>query len=149
MVASATSKKWSSSLQRAWPRLVRAPAAVLDGVQADLKAAGHPPLEWYDVLLELDRELDGRLRPNVLTKRLLVAKYNLTRLVDRLEKAGLVRREVCQEDARGQVIAITPEGRALREAMWPAYEKAVADHLGSKLSEEELETLARLLARLV
>ncbi|HYD05247.1 MAG TPA: MarR family winged helix-turn-helix transcriptional regulator [Reyranella sp.] len=148
MVASANTNAWSGPLLKAWPRLMRIPPLVLDRVQADLKAAGHPPLEWYDVLLELDRELDGRLRPTTLAKRMLIARYNLTRLVDRLVNAGLVKREECQEDARGAVIAITPDGRRLREAMWPVYADAVRRHLGEKLTADELDTLARLLGKL-
>ena len=53
----------SEAVVRAWARLVRAQQQALTAVEADLKAAGYPPLAWYDVLLELTREKDGRLRP--------------------------------------------------------------------------------------
>ena len=97
----------------AWARLMKASQLVLGAVEAELKAAGFPPLAWYDVLLELKREERGRLRPVEIEGRLLIAQHNVSRLIDRLEKAGYVARQRCQDDGRGQVISITDEGRAL------------------------------------
>ncbi|MBY0335890.1 MAG: MarR family winged helix-turn-helix transcriptional regulator [Acetobacteraceae bacterium] len=130
----------------AWARLVRAHAAAMGHVQAALKAAGLPPLEWYDVLLELERE--GPLRPRDLQARLLLAQYNLSRLLDRMAEAGLVTRGPCEEDGRGQVVAISEEGRALRRRAWPVYSRAIQDAVGAKLSEAQAAHLAELLGRL-
>ncbi len=130
----------------AWARLLRAHGAALGRVERALKAGGFPPLEWYDVLLELERA--GPLRPRDLQGRLLLAQYNLSRLLDRMAAAGCVAREACAEDARGQVIAITEEGRALRARMWPSYAGAIEAAVGARLSPEEAEALAGLLARL-
>lgn len=130
----------------AWSRLLRAHDAALSRVEAALKAAGLPPLEWYDVLVELERE--GPQRPRDLQGRLLLAQYNLSRLLDRMEQAGLVAREPCAEDGRGQVVAVTGEGRALRARIWPVYAEAIEDAVGARLAEEEAATLAALLRRL-
>ena len=127
---------------------MRVPGAVLNRVQSDLKAQGFPPLEWYDVLLEIARADGGRLRQGELGRRLLVARYNLSRLLDRLETERLLTREPCPEDARGAVVAITPDGRALRERMWPAYAAAVAASFGERLDAGEAATLAGLLSKL-
>src|SRR5947209_20067851 len=89
----------SDAVIRAWARLVRAQQAVLAAVEAELKAAGFPPLAWYDVLLELSRKDEG-LRPFALEQELLLAQYNLSRLLDRLESAGYVERRPCPDDAR-------------------------------------------------
>ena len=70
----------------AWARLVRAEQTVLGRIEAALKAADLPPLSWYDVLLELGRAEDGRLRPLELERRTLLAQYNASRLIDRMEK---------------------------------------------------------------
>jgi DNA-binding MarR family transcriptional regulator len=137
----------SDAVIRAWTRLVRAQQTVLAAVEAELKAAGFPPLAWYDVLLELSRA-DAGLRPFALEQALLLAQYNLSRLLDRLEKAGYVARRTCAEDGRGQIVAITPSGRALIKRMWPTYRAAIARHLGAKLSEDEAARLASLLGRL-
>ena len=137
----------SDAVIRAWARLVRAQQAVLAAVEADLKAAGFPPLAWYDVLLELSRAEKG-LRPFALEQELLLAQYNLSRLLDRLERAGYLERRACPEDGRGQIVAITPSGRALVKRMWPTYRAAIARHVGAKLSEDDASHLAALLGKL-
>src|SRR5262249_30802116 len=110
----------------AWARLVRVQQALLNAVESDLKAAGVPPLAWYDALLELSRAEGGRLRPSALEAAMLLPQYSTSRLIDRLEEAALVAREACPGDMRGQVVAITPAGRALRKKMWDAYAAAIA-----------------------
>ena len=133
---------------RAWTRLIRAQQAALSAVEADLKAADFPPLGWYDVLLELSRSEGDGLRPFALEEKLLLAQYNLSRLLDRLETAGYVARRACAEDGRGQIVAITASGRALVKRMWPTYRAAIARHVGAKLSEDEAARLAALLEKL-
>ncbi|MBW9052074.1 MarR family winged helix-turn-helix transcriptional regulator [Rhizobium mesosinicum] len=131
----------------AWTRLMRARERLLGLIEADLKTAGMPPLAWYDVLWELARSQSGRLRPYELEERTLLAQYNLSRLIDRLEKEGLVAREVFAEDGRGRWVVITDAGRQLRERMWNVYGKAIKTHIGDKLAEGEARTIAGLLDR--
>src|ERR1700682_2353535 len=102
----------SDAVIRAWTRLIRAQQVALSAVEAELKAASFPPLAWYDVLLELSRVEGEGLRPFVLEQQLLLAQYNLSRLLDRLEKAGYVERAACPDDGRGLIVAITASGRA-------------------------------------
>ena len=134
---------------QAWARLVRASQSVLSAVEADLKAAGYPPLAWYDALLELDRAKDRSLRPFELQDRMLLAQYNLSRLVDRLEASGYVERRPCAEDGRGHEVAITREGRRLLRRMWPSYATAIQTHLGQKLTNAEAAAMSRALGRLI
>jgi DNA-binding MarR family transcriptional regulator len=133
----------------AWVRLVRAQQTVLGKIDAELKAAGFPPLSWYDVLLELSRAENGRLRPLELERRTLLAQYNASRLIDRMEKAGLVERLPHPEDGRGQLVAITAEGRALQKRIWRIYGPAIARHVGERLRSPEAAELARLLQKLI
>jgi DNA-binding MarR family transcriptional regulator len=137
----------SDAVVRAWARLVKAQQAVLVAVESELKAAGLPPLAWYDVLLELSHR-DAGLRPFALEQKLLLAQYNLSRLLDRLERAGYIERQTCPEDRRGQIVAITTSGRALLKRMWPTYRAAIARHVGAKLREGEAARLASLLGKL-
>ena len=111
-----------------------------------MKAAGHPKLEWYDVLLELER--GGPLRPRDLQDRLLFAQYNLSRLLDRMVDAGVIVRKDCPEDQRGSLASITSAGRTLRRRMWLTYGAAIATVVGSRLSERDAAELARLLGKL-
>lgn len=133
----------------AWARLLRAQQVLLERVEADLKQADLPPLEWYDVLLELKREESGRLRQFELGGKVLLSKYNLSRLLDRLEDAGLVRRQACKEDGRGTDVTITAAGRALQKRMWPVYRQAIGRHFARHLSTGEAEQLADLAKRLI
>src|SRR5689334_8411376 len=112
-----------------WVRLIRAQDTVVRKVEAAVKAKGLPPIEWYDVLLELSREGGRKLRPVELEKELLVAQYNLSRLLDRMEKAGLIERIACPGDGRGQMIQLTQEGRIMQKKMWPAYRDAIEEHV--------------------
>lgn len=132
----------------AWARLVRVSQAVLSRVEADLKAAGLPHLSWYDALLELDRARPEGLRPYQLQERMLLAQYNLSRLTDRLTKAGYVERQDCVDDGRGQLLTITKDGRSLLRRMWPAYRESIAAHFADRLDEAETAALARTLAKL-
>ncbi|EJB04610.1 transcriptional regulator [Rhizobium leguminosarum bv. trifolii WSM597] len=139
--------KPSEASTRAWTSIMRARDRLLAAIEADLKAAGMPPLAWYDVLWELARAGDGRLRPYEIEERTLLAQYNLSRLIDRLEREGLVRREVFAEDGRGRWVVITEAGRQLRERMWAVYAGSIETHIGCKLTENEARTLAGLLDR--
>lgn len=139
----------SAEAAAAWARLVRVQQALLAGVEADLKAAGFPPLAWYDALLELSRAAGGKLRPIDLGKAMLLPQYGMSRLIDRMTRAGFVRREVCPGDGRGQLIAITPDGSALRAQMWDVYAAAIERRVGTKLTGSEAHQLDALLRKLV
>jgi DNA-binding MarR family transcriptional regulator len=138
----------SPAITRAWVRLMRAQQLVLGAIEQDLKAADLPPLGWYDVLLELSRAEGGRLRPYEIEERTLLAQHNLSRLLDRIDKAGLVQREVFSEDGRGRWVIITEDGRAMQTRMWNVYAAAIQRHLGDKLDDAQADQLAELLAAL-
>ena len=143
------SRNPSDTVIRAWARLIRARETLVAAVERDLKAAGLPPLAWYDVLLELSRAADGRLRPFEIEKETLLAQYNLSRLLDRLAKEGLIRREPCEDDARGQWVVITEKGKALQSRTWKVYARSIQEHVGDRLDEKSAAALAGLLGRLI
>lgn len=132
-----------------WTLLNRAATAARDGIEAALSSAGLPPLAWYDVLWEIEKAGAGGVRPFEVQDRLLLPQYGLSRLIARLEAAGLVIRAPSPADGRGQVVTLTDEGRRLRAAMWPVYSAALARHIGARLSADEAERLAALLAGLL
>jgi DNA-binding MarR family transcriptional regulator len=141
--------KPSQTVERAWARLIRAQRAALGAVESALKAAGLPPLAWYDALLELERAGAAGLRPFELERAMLLEQYNLSRLIDRMEKAGYLERQPCAEDGRGQVVVITTAGKALRRRMWPVYAAAIEDAFGRHLSEQQAKSLDALLGGLI
>ena len=132
----------------AWISLLRTERTLIDKVEERLKRAGLPPLDWYHVLNEVDRAPKSRLRQAQVQERIQLAQYTMCRLVDRLERDGLMQRQPCQQDGRNNVLWITPKGRALRRSMWPVYAAAIDDQFGSRLTRAEAEQLAGLLAKL-
>jgi DNA-binding MarR family transcriptional regulator len=132
---------------QAWARLVRIEQALLDRIEEDLKSAGLPPLVWYDVLLELVREPGDRLRHRDLHRRMLLAKYNLSRLLDRMEADGLIGRQPVNDDARGEYVRVTTRGRDTQKRMWPVYRRAIARHFSSRLSIVDIDQLLRILSK--
>jgi len=141
-------EKPSESAVVAWARLVRVSQDLIGQVEGELKSAGFPPLSWYDALLELRRAGATGLRPFQLQSEMLLAQYNISRLVDRLAAAGHIERLPSDDDRRGQVLRITDTGRGLLREMWPVYRAAIAKHFSRKLSEREALQLARILAKL-
>jgi DNA-binding MarR family transcriptional regulator len=138
----------SDSVTDSWVRLIRAERALVGRFEAELKGAGFPGLAWYDVLLELKRVPEGRLTPREIEAKVLFEQYNLSRLLDRMEADGLVRRIPYPGDRRRQLVEITDKGRALQRSMWGVYGPAISRHIGAKLTEEEASQLARLLLKL-
>jgi DNA-binding MarR family transcriptional regulator len=138
----------SETVVRAWVRLIKAQRQALGAIEQALSAAKLPPLAWYDVLLELERA-GGKLRPFELERAMLLAQYNLSRLIDRLEKAGYVERRACANDGRGQEIAITPAGKSIRRRMWSVYGPAIQGAVGASLSAKQVATLSTLLGALI
>jgi len=141
--------KPSKSVVDAWIAINRAQRHIFETIETELKSAGLPPLAWYDVLLELWREPGGRLRQSDLEHKMLFPQYGISRLVDRLEREKLVRRERCKDDARAYWVAVSDRGLALRERMWSIYGAAIQRHLGEKLSDQEAARVADGLRKLV
>lgn len=117
----------------AWARLIRAGRAALAGVEADLRAAGFPPLAWYDALLEM-RRAQGALPLAALEARMLLAQYNVSRLAERLVAAGYARKAADPGDARSRRLFITPAGERLLNAMWPVYAEAIRRRFAAALN---------------
>jgi DNA-binding MarR family transcriptional regulator len=134
---------------RTWARLMKAQKIALAAIEQALKSAKLPPLAWYDALLELERAGDQGLRPFELEPEMLLAQYNLSRLIDRIEEAGYAERRACADDGRGQVIVITAAGRQMRRRMWGVYGLAIQRAMGDHLSVKEVEALGALLGTLI
>ena len=142
------SRKWTETEASAWIGLVQAQQCLIDKVEQELKKNGFPQLSWYDVLWELERAEAGRLRLNDLGKRVLLDKYNVTRLAQKLEQEGLVLRDPCPKDGRGITATITEKGKKLRKKMWPIYEEVVRENFLCKFNKKELKELKNFVERL-
>jgi len=139
----------SKQTESAWVLLIRAQQVLLGKVETALKEAGLPPLSWYDVLLELNRDAGCGLRQYEIGERVLLNKYNLSRLIDRLESNGLVRRQTCDADGRGNIVKITEKGAQLKQEMWPVYAKAIQELIAEPLSATQVRSLAETMGTLL
>jgi DNA-binding MarR family transcriptional regulator len=128
---------------------MKAQQIAVASIEQSLNSAGLPQLSWYDALLELERAGKHGLRPFELERQMLLAQYNLSRLIDRIEKAGYIERLACENDGRGHVIVITALGKDIRRRMWPVYGAAIHSSLGNCLSRKEAEALDALLGILI
>ncbi len=117
----------------AWSLFLTAHALVVEEIEKRLSAARLPPLAWYDALWALERSPDGTARMFEMAERMVIARYNLTRLMDRVEAEGLVERFRSDEDRRATYARLTPKGRALRREMWKVYGPAINELFLSQL----------------
>jgi DNA-binding MarR family transcriptional regulator len=132
----------------AWRAFLNAHAAAIERAEQALAAAGLPPLSWYDVLWPLYRAPGRRLRMGELAAQVVtISRSGLTRLVDRLEAAGVVRRESSPDDRRGTVVAITREGSSLLKRMWPVYAAEIRRSFVDPLTTDDAVALGEALAR--
>jgi DNA-binding MarR family transcriptional regulator len=131
----------------AWRGFLEAYAVTLDVLERELRAAEDLPLTWYDVLGQLAEAPEGRLRMQELAEAVLLSKSGVTRLVDRMERAGLVERTRCADDRRGTFATLTPAGRSRLRAAAPSHLAGVQAHFAAHLDDDEAATLARLLHR--
>jgi DNA-binding MarR family transcriptional regulator len=132
-----------------WPLFLTAHAVLVEKIEMRLAAAEFPALTWYDVLWGLERAPEQRLRMSELAEKVVLSRSNLTRLVDRLEEAGLVARERSEEDRRGAYAVLTLAGRDLRKRMWPEYQAAIRDLFDRYLDDSEVATLNAVFRRLI
>jgi len=131
-----------------WRTMLRAQVRISRRLQAGLLAEHDLALGSYDVLMHLGEAPGGRLRMNDLADRVLLSRSGLTRLVDRLQREGLVVRQTCPSDARGLYAVVTPAGQDRLAAATPTYRQGVRDYVLSRLDEDDLRTFGLVLSKL-
>jgi DNA-binding MarR family transcriptional regulator len=131
----------------AWRAFLDAHARTIEVLTRELRDAKKLPLTWYDVLVQLSEAPDGQLRMQDLSNAIVLSKSGLTRLIDRMEREGLVCRSACTQDKRGTFAEITPAGMATLSAAAPTHLAGVAEHFVSLFTNDEIDTLKNLLGR--
>ena len=105
-------------------------------------------LAWFDVLLQLRRSPDGRLKMNQIAEAIVHSNGGTTRLIDRLEEAGYVERQNCPSDRRAIHVAITDAGNAKLDQALDVHLLYLQENLVNRLSDDERDVLAQLLTKL-
>lgn len=132
----------------AWRAFLEAHAHTTEILSRELKEEEGLPLSWYDVLVHLHEADDHQLRMQELADRVLLSKSGLTRLIDRMERDGLVLRRACPSDRRGTFAELTPRGLDTLRRSAPTHLRGVRDHFASLLTDEEAEVLESALDRI-
>ena len=132
----------------AWVAFLRAHARVVAVLDAELREEFGLPLTWYDVLVQLS-EAGGEVRMSELADRLLLSRSATTRLVDRVERAGLVERCVPSDDARGRIVSLTEPGRTALASAAVVHLAGVQRHFARHLDAAEATIVARAFERVV
>jgi DNA-binding MarR family transcriptional regulator len=137
-----------SSAVRSFTGLLRAHAAVIRQLNTQLVADHDLTISDYEVLLRLARAPDRRMRRVDLAEQVLLTASGITRLLDGLEREGLVERASCSTDRRVVYAVLTDEGLAKVRAASTTHVAQIDDLFGERLSAEEAATLATLLDKL-
>jgi DNA-binding MarR family transcriptional regulator len=131
---------------RAWRLYFESALALQDVLDAELERDAGIPLRWYDALVHLEETPDG-LRMNELAERILYSKSGFTRVVDRLEDAGLVRRVRPEKDRRSILLVLTDQGRKTLEQARRHHRHAIEQHFSRHLSDSDIKALTRALEK--
>ena len=130
-----------------WRSFFEAASALLDVLDRRLQARADMPLAWYDVLVHLEEAEGGRLRMGDLAAAILFSKSGLTRVVDRMEHEGLVRRERPAGDRRVIEVALTEQGAEALAVARPFHRDDVERLFASHLDDRDFAALARALPK--
>ena len=125
----------------AWRGMLRTHAMLVKRLDAELEAEHGLPLTSYEVLLHLWNAEHGKMRMCDVAESVLLSRSGLTRLVDRLERDGLVERAACADDARGSYAKITEAGRKKLVEAQGTHLAGVREHFLSHLAPQHLDAL--------
>jgi DNA-binding MarR family transcriptional regulator len=131
----------------AWGSLTRTHAAIVQRLQEALAAADCPPLPWYEVLATVAEAPEQRMKMGELAEALVITRGGLTKLVDRLVKAGLLERTFCETDRRVSYATLLPAGAELLGEMRPIVIAELKVAFSAGLSASEAEALRETLER--
>jgi DNA-binding MarR family transcriptional regulator len=132
---------------RAWRLYFESALALVDVLDAEFERDAGLPIRWYDVLVQLEETADG-LRMNELAEHILYSKSGFTRVVDRMEEAGLVRRVYPETDRRSIFVVATDKGLEAMERARRHHRHWIEEHFSRPLSDTDIKALTRALEKL-
>ena len=132
---------------RAWRLYFESALALMDVLDAEMKRTAGITMRWYDVLVHLEETPDG-LRMKDLAERILYSKSGFTNVIDRMEKADLVRRVRPENDRRSILVLLTDDGRKTLAEARRHHRQGIEDHFSSHLADRDISALTRGLEKL-
>ncbi len=132
---------------RSWRLFFESALALIDVLDRELEQAIGIPMRWYDVLVHLEETPDG-IRMNELAERILYSKSGFTRVIDRMEEAGLVRRVRPDHDRRSILILLTDKGTETMEHARRYHRHGIEQHFSQHLTDADIKALTRALEKI-
>lgn len=127
----------------AWRGMLRVHSALVKALDAELESEHRLPLSSYEVLIYLRVAPGKRLRMAELADRTLLSRSGMTRLVDRLERDGLLRRDTCSSDARGCFAVLTPRGEEVLVGARASHLQGIRTRFLAHLDDEDVRVLGK------
>jgi DNA-binding MarR family transcriptional regulator len=131
---------------RAWRLFFESALALLDVLDTELERDAGIPMRWYDVLVQLEESPEG-IPMNALAERILYSKSGFTRVVDRMEEDGLVRRVRPEHDRRSILVVLTDKGTQTMEHARRYHRDGIERHFSQHLTDHEINALTRALGK--
>lgn len=133
----------------AWATFFKTFQRLHQSMELELKRADLPNLEVYDILWTLEQASEHRLRFFDLAEQVYLARFNITRLCQRLQEQGLITKSQCPEDKRGLYAQLTAKGLKLRQQMWQVYGAQIQKKFSRHLSPPQHQQLIQLMHRVL
>lgn len=138
----------TSEASETWRSLLVAFTTV-NGILADeLYAETGLRLEWYEILLMLSQAPDCAMRPSELADNRHLSRSGATRLIDRMEREGLVERRACETDGRGNLVTLTPSGEEMFRKAGRVHLRGIEEHVGTHFAPGDMARLRQGLTKL-
>jgi DNA-binding MarR family transcriptional regulator len=131
---------------RAWRLFFESATALLDVLETSFEQDTGLTIQYYDTLVHLEDAPDG-LRMSELAEKIMYSKSGLTRVVDRMEKAGLVSRHRPENDRRSVFVLQTAEGRKAMEHARPIHHAWIRQNFSSLLSDTDIAAVTRVFGK--
>ena len=132
---------------RCWRLYIESALALVDILDTELEQAAGISQRWYDVLVHLEESPEG-IPMNELAERILYSKSGFTRVVDRMEETGLVRRLRPEHDRRTILIVLTDKGTETLEHARRHHRDGIQRHFSQHLSDTDINALTRALEKI-
>lgn len=131
----------------AWLLLLRTHTRFWDQIEAQMRREHGLTMARYDVLAQLDMA-GGRLGLSELAAAIALSPSGLSKLLDRMDASGLVRRDPDPDDARAAFATITPRGRALARSARASHHELLRRTFASALNDRDIADLTRIMTRI-
>src|SRR3954470_13848487 len=133
----------------AWRGLLRVHTALVKALDAELVETHDLPLSSYEVLITLESAPNRKRRMAELADSVLLSRSGMTRLVDRLQREGLLVRDTCTDDGRGCYAVLTDKGAELLARARPTHLAGVRERFLVHFSEDDLRLFAEAWERVL